>query len=410
MNSRPIYYSSHGDPKERIYGTLMLFYGMIAISPLLAHVGLRGIYSTVAVVAICAILVGLNRSKIPLKFILLAALLVVGCTVTAVKFADHRYLFLPVFFLVSYLLVNLGKHRAIEVFSTISSWFMLVVLVGATTAFMLARVGVEPLFAFPNPDGRPNYFFYTSLSNSYYGNLMRPSGIFDEPGALSFFICSVAALRHLLRQDDKLTWAILGLGFVTLSLAHLVYVAFHALAQKWSAKRIVCGLLLVLVAVSVAAISGFGTTFKSKLLTRISFDEDSVVVGDNRSWRMHNAFEQIRSNPQVVLFGVDNSCVFDYKKCKEQYPAMGENPLAPLALGGIFISLPYYIFMVTFLASPIFGKRYFVVFGMGLLFAQRPYLMNLGYSLMGVAIAHVFVASVVSSQCILARRKSFAYA
>ena len=126
-----------------------------------------------------------------------------------------------------------------EWFLTLATAFMLVLLIGAIIGFALALNGAQPLFDIANSDGRPNYFYYTTFSNMRWGNVIRSSGLYDEPGAFSYMICAVSALRHLRGRDARVTWLMLGMGFVTLSLAHLVYVLLHALAERSSFRNVV---------------------------------------------------------------------------------------------------------------------------------------------------------------------------
>jgi hypothetical protein len=70
---------------------------------------------------------------------------------------------------------------------------------------------------------------------------------------------------------------------------------------------------------------------------------------------------------------------------------MGENPLSPLVFSGIIIEYPYYIIVGLFIVSPLWGRKYIVIFGMGLLFMQRPYVLGFSYSFMAIMIAYLFV-------------------
>ena len=105
---------------------------------------------------------------------------------------------------------------------------------------------------------------------------------------------------------------------------------------------------------------------------------------------MNNAADLLVSDYRVVLFGADPSCRFDYNDCKSKFPLMGENPLFPLASTGILVSWPYYGAVFVFLFSPLFGRKYLVVFGFGLLMLQRPGLMGIGVSMLAVAVLWLF--------------------
>ena len=147
-----------------------------------------------------------------------------------------------------------------------------------------------------------------------------------------------------------------------------------------------------------AVLSGISADISKNLIDRLTISDDGKsIAGDNRSWRMVNAWDQIAANPEALVFGLDKDCIFNYDICQEKYPPMGENPLSPLAFSGIAISWPYYVIVVYFLVAPLFGKKYLVVLGMGLLFLQRPYLMNVAYSFVGILIAYLTMISLRKS-------------
>ena len=72
----------------------------------------------------------------------------------------------------------------------------------------------EELFSIVNEDSRSNGFYLSTFSNSYVRGVIRPAGIYDEPGALSFVACIIAALRKIRGFSEKGTWIILILGLL----------------------------------------------------------------------------------------------------------------------------------------------------------------------------------------------------
>ena len=273
---------------------------------------------------------------------------------------------------------------------------MLVILVGAIIGFILVLNGVQPLFEIANNDGRPNYFFYTTFSNSWWGRVIRPSGIYDEPGVLSFMVCGIAALRHLRGRDSRVTWLMLGMGFVTLSLAHLIYVFFHVLAERLSFRNLAGIMATLLPLVVIVGYLGGYEILEKRLLGRVTITEAGELVGDIRSQRMVNAVEHLSAHPESILFGAHPSCRFDYMTCKEKFPLMGENPLSPLAFQGIFLSWAYYLALAVLLLAPLFGREYIVSFAFGALLLQRPYLLDVGYALIGCLVVAMTIESIIA--------------
>lgn len=375
----------------RALALLMIYWAMIAPASMLHFLGLKGLHSSVLAILL-AFAIGLaTHRRIRTASLLIFAILVGMSMANVLNWNDLRYLFYPIFFTCALFLVELSGEQGVNKFCSMATRLMLVLLMGAVLAFVLARVGLPPAFTMTNPDGQNYYFFYTSFTNTYEDNVIRAAGIYDEPGAFSMYICFTAALRHLLERNRKTTWLMLGLGFITFSLAHLVYVIFHFLAEQKSKKRIVAVftlLALCLLAV-VTSISADSTVL---LIRRLALTEDTnLFAGDNRSLQLLNAWSHIIDNPSLILYGLDSTCVFNQTVCQEKFGLLGENPLSPLVFGGIASEGMFYVIVAVFLLSPFFGKRYLVIFGMALLFLQRPYVMGFSYALLAVMLADVFL-------------------
>lgn len=384
-----------------IYSALMLFYGMITIFPLFNYFGLRGIHSALFVVLVVSIIGIIGDKKISVKLTLVFFSLFVLALISAIQWMDIKFVFFPIFLVASIALVFFAGDSAISRFCTISTVFIFLSVTGAVISFFIARAGVGPLFTFPNPDGRLSYFFYTSFTNTYLGTYIRPSGFFDEPGAFSFFICFVAAMRHLLDRSRKITWFILIFGFITFSLAHLVYVFFHLIAERLSIKNILYSISIIPIIFGAGVLTGLNTDVTENLILRLAMDDTgTTIAGDNRSTQFGSAWDQIVFDPTIILFGIDRICVVDFVACKEKFDNMGENPLTPLVYGGLFLNWPYYVLLIFFLVTPLFGKKYFVVFGMALLFSQRPYIMYVSYSLAAVLTAFLTIKSLKTDKAV----------
>ncbi len=226
--------------------------------------------------------------------------------------------------------------------------------------------------------------------------MIRPSGIYDEPGVLSFMVCGIAALRHLRGRDSRVTWLMLGMGFVTLSLAHLIYVFLHVLAERLSFRNLAGIMATLLPLVVIVGYLGGYEILEKRLLGRVTITEAGELVGDNRSQRMVNAVEHLSAHPESILFGAHPSCRFDYMTCKEKFPLMGENPLSPLVFQGIFLSWPYYLALAVLLLAPLFGREYIVSFAFGALLLQRPYLLDVGYALIGCLVVATTIERIVA--------------
>jgi hypothetical protein len=382
--------------RSRLLAFVMVFYGLIMISPLFAHFSISGTALTFALLGAVLVLYGVDECAINRLYLVAGLAVFALLCVPGIYWGDLRYPLSGIFLVFSLLLVQVADSRSIDWFITLATALMLVLLIGAVIGFILVLNGVSPIFDIANTDGRTNYFYYTTFSKIRWGNVIRPSGIYDEPGALSFMVCAIAAIRHLKGRDARITWLMLGMGFVTLSLAHLVYVLIHAMAERLKTRNFIGIAATILPLVLLAVYFGGHEIVEKRLLGRISLTESGEIIGDNRSWRMVNAAKHIDSYPQAMLFGADSSCRFDQDTCIKKFPLMGENPLSPLVLHGIFVSWPYYLALVLLVSAPLFGKQFLVSAGFGALLLQRPYIVGIGYSLITLLVVMVTIEQIAT--------------
>jgi hypothetical protein len=368
---------------------LMLYWALVAPASMLHYLGVKGLYSTLFVVTAALALGVFARRRFRISTVIAVAGITLLSLGNVLKWDDYRYVFYCLFFLCALVLVDVAGKDGVERFCTLATSLMTVLLFGAVVSFVLAWLGLPPLFAITNPDGQDYYFFYTGFTNTYYDNLIRASAVYDEPGAFSMYICFVAALRHLLHRDERTTWLLLVLGLITFSLAHLVYVMCHLVAEQASKKRVVFSLSALGVAL-FAVVTTIALDSNLVLLSRLALSEDAnFFAGDNRSLQLFNAWDQIVDRPSSVFFGLDQTCVFSQAACQDKFGLLGENPLSPLAFGGLSSELPYYVVVVCFLLSPLFSTQYIALFGIGLLFMQRPYVTGFSYALVAVLLLQV---------------------
>lgn len=376
----------------------MVFYGLVMISPVFPYLGISGTFVTIALFAALFVVFGGAEIRLSNWFPFVVLTILILACVPAIFWMDARYVLATIFLIFSLFLLQWVDSRAMEWFLTLATAFMLVLLIGAIIGFALALNGAQPLFDIANSDGRPNYFYYTTFSNMRWGNVIRSSGLYDEPGAFSYMICAVSALRHLRGRDARVTWLMLGMGFVTLSLAHLVYVLLHALAERSSFRNVVGIVVTLLPLMVVAGYLGGFDILEKRLLARATVTESGVIVQSSRSRNMLNAAEHLRAHPASRLFGIDPSCRFEHDICRKKLPLMGGVPLSPLVLHGIFVSWPYYLTLVVLFISPIFGRKYFVSFAFGALLLQRPYMVGIGYSFLGLLLVATTIGGIVTAR------------
>lgn len=300
--------------------------------------------------------------------------------ISTIYWQQPRLLLIPTYFVLSILVISVLKENCIKYFINIITIIILFQIFGSVIGTIYAYLGGSSSFEFLNEDGRLNKFYLLTLTNSQFENFIRPSGFFDEPGALSFIACFVAALRYSLRMNKNITWLLLGFGFITTSVAHLMYTVLHAIEEIKNEKRVknIIITIVILLIFSFILLKFFPVIqdiFSTLLFSRLSSDE----LGSDRTTALTNAIDYLDIN--TFMFGLDSNCAVGLSACKDKgFENYGENPLTLLIHWGGFLSFPYYFSLFNLLIKMVKNFN-FIILGIFLLLLQRPYIMSYGYSL-----------------------------
>lgn len=368
---------------NKILGILLVV-SVAAISPLLPAAGLPG--GLVYFVAVgSAILLNAQKKELNASVLSIIFIVYTICLLPAIYWGSLQRAVEPIYLLMSLILaMSLGKVEIKTALKYLTN-FHVILLAGALFSFAYALLGGEPFFAIVNPDGRENFVLPLSLTNSFWTGLSRPSGIYDEPGTFSFFLCSLVTLRHLLGFDEKKSFYILLLGLFTLSLAHIIFL----IVFLFSCSKRSFGVIQVLILCSLAGLfiflSGNWAIFYAVFLIRFKIDPDGTLHGDNRSEGFFNAMEILKDHPETIIWGIsdyyrNNPLVFS--ETFSDGLAVGGNPLNQLLQLGVG-SLPYFLILLClFITAFRKGRHNLVVLGFCLLLLQRDYVYVISYSLM----------------------------
>ncbi len=370
--------------KHSWVGLLVTFAAIMTPSPIFNAVfGMNGnIFYILAVILIGALVfsrIKKNTSVIVIVF----SVFIIFCQLCATLFwGEAKLMILPLYFLSALLLVSTMQPIEINKFLTYSSNSLMFLVIGGLIGFFYTLVlHGEPLLFITNEDTRQNGLYLTTFSNWYVRGVIRPAGIYDEPGALSLIVCLVAAIRHSMGRSKKTTWVLLVLGSLTLSMAHVIYMFLHLMEElkqvgvKLNYKR---GVVLLLIALLILA-TPLGDVLNEFLFGRFAI-VDGAMQGDNRSALLFNSINYL--NWTVFFFGLDASCIVNVTECFAQgYNQFGDNPLGPLVLGGIFQFSPFYIVVITLLFMAI-KRRSAIIFAVMLLLLQRNEVMSFGYAML----------------------------
>jgi hypothetical protein len=266
--------------------------------------------------------------------------------------------------------------------------FMFVLLAGCFIGFFYALIGGTPICEF-HYSGHPRtwYLFLTTQTSGVMPfpgvTVIRPTGIYDESGALSFFVCALAFIRALANKNEKETFLLLLFGNITFSMVHFMCFCIYLmyLLVKNIKKKSMILYAILTVFISLLTYYQFKEIFDNALLARFEYNEATGKLhGDNRSEQLEISIKLLDFDS--FLWGKDELIYQDVGKFNQKYGYVLESPLGPLVLNGILVSFVFYLFFGSiFLAGLVCPKKSFIFVGIAMLFLQRPYFENTGYSL-----------------------------
>jgi hypothetical protein len=288
----------------------------------------------------------------------------------------------PIKFVIIFIPFLFYDKKYLSPFVDISTVFIILLLIGAYIGFIYGMSGGKPVFIFKNPDGRSNSLYLTTCTNTVYLNkYIRPAGIYDEPGALSFFVCSIAIMRVFARKNDFITFLMLIFGLITFSLTHVFVLALYAIYyfSKYKKKKFSIVYIILISSVMILIYKNFQDAFDQVLFSRFTKGSGSrIIAGDNRSGTFKNALELL--DMESFFWGISDLAYSDANAFYSQY-RIGSNPLTPLASEGIFLGWIYYFFILLLLIAGLLKRRSFCIFiSIIVLFLQRPNVTSVSYS------------------------------
>lgn len=265
------------------------------------------------------------------------------------------------------------------------SWFTLAMLVGGVVGIVYILLGGGPLMSV-QVGYRITHLYLTTFSFAIIGDtIIRPSGIFDEPGAFAMYVALVTMFNDTLRQNQRLTLAMMALMLFTGSLAGLGLFGLYFLssnAMRESRKKAWGGasvLAATFLALSVVVPNNLvTTTFNAFYGDRLQID-NGRLAGDNRSNQVEDFFVLVDGT--MLLNGATGATgIYDTED-------MSSNPFSITYGYGLVISLPYFI-LLLWLASTTLRNNFrnsYTSLGLLFLLLQRPYLYHMSWSILILA-------------------------
>jgi len=293
------------------------------------------------------------------------------------------FLLLRVFidFYFTYMFFLLYKKKYLSPLVNIATVFMFTVIIFAIIGFVYAFIGNRPTMVVPFRTSF-YYWYLTTGTNSSFGGIIRPGGIYDEPGTLSYFICLLCFLRVFSKKNDGVTFVLLLLGNITFSMIHaMIFVLFILyLVFKYKKKKAFVFYTVLVFVITLAMYIPLRETIDDRLLARFEGVrvDGGQVTGMNRAYLFNNELEFLREDfYNIFLWGAprgnDGLTIIHTER------RFGESPLTFLVRDGIFIAWLYYFFLSFFLlCSVIDKKRFFIYISIFLMLLQRQAFFSFG--------------------------------
>jgi hypothetical protein len=282
-----------------------------------------------------------------------------------------RYMFQPIGILCCALFAR--ETSAVIRYINISSIFIFFAISLSLLGLGYAFLGNPPNFVMHNTDGRENFFYLSTFSNAVYGNVIRPSFIYDEPGAFSFVICTVVALRELYGKV-RYNAMLLFLGIITFSLTHIVIMCVF-IATNVRRKSSV----IIIAVASVTSFFVYNMPEFDFFFSRLKIS-DGKLAGDTRTSQLDN-FKRVFD--EKIFFLGDYECHGEYVEKCASHGDMGSSPVTPLYRGGIIQLIIQVITHSLFLLYAFRSRRHvFPAITMSILILQRPFFEGLSYQMM----------------------------
>lgn len=291
--------------------------------------------------------------------------ILMGATLSVAIVAGHQ------------LFLTLTKREALK----IVSWFTFALLAGGLVGMLYAYFVKQPLLEL-RVGYRTTYLYLTTFSFAEIGNFVRPSGIFDEPGALAMYAAMVSMFNDMLRQNRILNIAIVSLLIFTGSLAGLLVVVLYFLASN--SERSFRKTSLVFIVLSLGGYYIASNAFPTNSLTSAIdtfYGErlqivDGKLIGDNRSNQVAEFFSLV--DEDIILRGQKAATKGYY------FEDLTSNPFSITFGYGLIISLPYFALLV-WLVVITFRNRFrnsYTSLGLLFLLLQRPYIYHMSWSIL----------------------------
>jgi hypothetical protein len=332
-----------------------------------------------ALILITLVKYGLNTHPSILSIIVTTIL--IGCFGSLVAQSNAQFLMslvLAVSVIIGYeIRVLLMRPKILKILTVGTLFLLLLGLVG----IIYSAGGGQPLLVV-QVGYRRTSLYLTTFSFANAGNFIRPSGIFDEPGAFAMYVAMITMFNDTLRQNTRLNVCIVCLIVFTGSLAGLMLAAAYFLSSNafMLIKNARIKIASVIIIVITAALLLFPDNPIVKSIS-VFYSErlvlsDGRLVGDNRSNQIEDFFEAV--DLEMLLSGTKSlGQVYDVAD-------MSSNPFSITYGYGLIISVAYFFVLgwLVWITVVRRGQNIYTSVGLIFLLLQRPYLYHMSWSIL----------------------------
>lgn len=340
-----------------------------------------------AISMLCLIALGMvsiifkKHIKVPTAIHLLIMIQIVGWFTFFLYHSDTSYIVRIFFLLLTYFVIGtLNSTKSLITFVEYNNVIITTQAALAAIGFILVFIGIlNTVATYSNIDNRALEFFFITCSNTHIGNFIRPSGFFDEPGALAAWGIFALLFNKLYFRNTRIECVLLvGLLF-TFSAAYFIQVFFYLIFFYSNNKRN----FVILILFGLICLTAFQFLSESDEFMRMTIDRFSGgEIRSERTELAEIAKTYFYSSP-IMGIGAKNMDSIGY---------MADNQFETLAkdgiIGTILTYLPYiYLCFRYKFNKPLLLSIFILLLG----YLQRPFHINSIHFLM----MYLFIAMAI---------------
>lgn len=261
--------------------------------------------------------------------------------------------------------------------------FIAVLCIGGVMGFFLALFDLlPPLITYENLDGRPGEFLGVTFTNARWGNIIRYSGVFDEPGAMAAWGMMALLINRFSSYNRNFEKIIMFCLIFTLSMAYYIQLFFYIiffkiknLKQCFSVIMLTSSLIFCIILTKDSEYDVYTQT-----ILRFEIDDGGNIKGNNRANAAVIAKEKFLLSPFI---GNGPSIT-----TKGEY--LADNQYENLATDGIIGTMVMYLPLLVLVMTR--NKNILkALFILALGYMQRPFHQNFTHAFILYLLSYTFI-------------------